>query len=164
MDRVKKFDTYFLVRDDVRIWVRSSHLDSLSPTSPAYLAGLSASKISLMGMVFHCDLLSSFFYGGSQDLRAKTVPPDLSEVVIEVWHTNDRKSYTFEHIFRLYNVVPGEIKHQGSCCCGGDVDIKFDKIEICKTDKRRVELKEESWLDPKHLKEYNGIQTLLDQE
>jgi len=166
METVKNFNTYFLARDDVRIWVRSCHLDLLSPTSAVYMPGLSASRLSLMGMVFRCDLLSTFFYGGSQDLRVKAIPPDLSEVVIETWHTNDRKTYTLEHIFRLYNVVPGVIKHaECTCCCGGDIDIEFEKIEICEANKKRIELKEEGWFDPEYLKEpNNGTKIVLNKE
>lgn len=165
MRKTKDLDEFFLERNGERVKVVSYDLELLSPTSPAYWAGLPASKITLRGMIFHCDRLSSFFYGEGQDLRAKPVPPDLSEVIIEVWHTNDRKLYTFEHSFRLYNVVPGNIKHaECSCCCGGDIDLDFDKIEICEADKRQVTINEDCWLTPEHLKETNESEVILNEK
>lgn len=79
--------------------------------------------------------------------------PDLSEVEIETWHTDDGKNYTLEHVFKLYKVTVVDFKHNGdcACCCGGDVTIKFDKIEICESDKRKVELIGSGWFSPEYL-------------
>jgi hypothetical protein len=151
-------DQFYLRRGDVREWVSCVQLAHLSPTSPQCIHGFATTELSLSGMIFCCDRLGAFFYGeSSQDLRAITpVPPDLSEVIIEAWHTNDGRSYTFEHSFRLYNVIVLDFKHNGdcACCCGGDAKIKFDKIEICEAAKRRVILLDETcWLSPEYLKE-----------
>lgn len=165
MKTIKNFDTFFLVRNGERIWVKSALLAILSPTSPYYLpGGLSVCNgfcgLSLSGMIYRCDRLSSFFYGKA-DLRSPS-PPDLSEVIIETWHTNDRKLYTFEHSFILYNVVPSNFRHaECSCCC----DINLDKIEIVEADKRQINLMEESWwLKPEYLKESNESKVILNEE
>ncbi|NIQ15356.1 MAG: hypothetical protein GTO02_13470 [Candidatus Dadabacteria bacterium] len=127
-------------------------------------------EILFEGMIFRCEELCSFFYGETQDLRKlvglePAEVPDLSEIIIEAWHTDDNKTYTFEHIFRLYNVVPLEFKHPGDCicCCGGEVKIQFDKIEVCEADKTQVELKD-GWFSPEYLKEYYESKTLLNKE
>jgi hypothetical protein len=161
MRKTKDLDEFFLERNGERVKVVSYDLELLSPTSLAYWAGLPASKITLSGMIFLCDRLSSFFYGEGQDLRAKPVPPDLSEVIIEVWHTNDRKLYTFEHSFRLYNVVPGNVHVHVHV---GYIDLGFDKIEICEADKRRVTINEDCWLNPEYLKETNESKVILNEK
>jgi hypothetical protein len=149
MNKIVDRDQFYLRRGDVREWVSCAQLGHLSPT-----------ELTLSGMIFRCDRLGAFFYGEGQDLRSKPTPPDLSEVVIEAWHTNDGRSHTFEHSFRLYNVVLLDFKHNGecSCCCGGEVKIKFDKIEIFEADKRQVDLIDENcWLKPEYLKEHDEI-------
>lgn len=137
--------TYFLCRNGERIWVNLYHNGSLQTTN-------CAGRLSLMGMVFRCEQMSTFFYGGGQDLRQQEPPPDLSEVVIEVWKTENGKLYTFEETVRLYNVDAVKMTHEDCvCCCGGTVEITFEKMEVCEANKRQIEVN--GWFKPEYINE-----------
>ena len=139
--------TYFLFRNGERIWVNVYHNGPFQTTD-------CADSLLLVGMIFRCEHLSRFFYGGGQDLRQQEPPPDLSEIVIEVWSTENKKIYIFEETIRLYNVVAVKMTHEDCvCCCGGTVEITFEKMEVCEADKRQIEINDNDWFKPEYLNE-----------
>lgn len=160
------YTSYYLRRNDDRVWVSGFPLGFISPTEQLFNSEFKTDYLDLYGMVYHCDELSGFFYGSNKgDLRAIVETPDLSEVIIEAWVSEDKLIHTFEHFIRLYNVIPGNVKH-GDCSCGGAITIQFDKFEVLEANKRQVILKEASWLNPKYLKEsdLNEIKTILNEK